>query len=221
MTHDVVPAPKGRGTIVNVAAYQHGVAHTDWQRVNGFSEAIIAWIAASTETTSAPLQASPQPTSPSSVSSFTKSQLLLPPESTRYGVTCAICIAASLDGTSAYLVDCHWSAGEAAAIAVECFLATFTAAGFVAQANHPMSDRRRQIAVQAQDLLDERYVSSAWQGHASQEHSAFVKQRGSPFKIAAAERGGLLSSDVEDLLVTIHLASARGVGVVVDTQRAE
>ena len=96
-----------------------------------------------------------------------------------------------------------------------------TAAGFVTQANHPMSNRRRQISVQAQDLLDERYVSSAWQRRASQEHSAFVKQRGSPFKIAAAERGGLLSSDVEDLLVTIHLASARGVGVVVDTQRAE
>ena len=32
--------------MVNVASYQHGA----WKRVNGFSEAVIAWIAAS-ETT--------------------------------------------------------------------------------------------------------------------------------------------------------------------------
>jgi len=49
-SHDAVPAPKGRGTIINVASYQHGVAHGDWRRVNGFSEAIIAWIAASEAT---------------------------------------------------------------------------------------------------------------------------------------------------------------------------
>ena len=36
--------------IVNVASYEHGVAHADWQRVNGFSEAVVAWIAASEET---------------------------------------------------------------------------------------------------------------------------------------------------------------------------
>ena len=49
-SHDAVPAPKGRGTIVNVASYEHGVAHADWQRVNGFSEAVVAWIAASEAT---------------------------------------------------------------------------------------------------------------------------------------------------------------------------
>jgi hypothetical protein len=49
-SHDTVPAPKARGTIVNVASYQHGVASGEWQRVNGFSEAIIAWIAASEAT---------------------------------------------------------------------------------------------------------------------------------------------------------------------------
>jgi 60 kDa SS-A/Ro ribonucleoprotein len=35
---------------VNVASYQHGVGHGAWTRVHGFSEAVIAWIAASEET---------------------------------------------------------------------------------------------------------------------------------------------------------------------------
>jgi hypothetical protein len=34
---------------VNVAANQHGVGHQAWTRVDGFSEAVIAWIAASEE----------------------------------------------------------------------------------------------------------------------------------------------------------------------------
>src|SRR6201999_4588215 len=41
-SHDPVPAPKGTGYMVNVASYQHGVGHGDWQRVDGFSEAVIA-----------------------------------------------------------------------------------------------------------------------------------------------------------------------------------
>ncbi|MEJ0043428.1 MAG: hypothetical protein WDM81_14935 [Rhizomicrobium sp.] len=45
-SHDRVPAPKGTGYMVNVASYQHGVGHGDWRRVDGFSEAVIAWIAA-------------------------------------------------------------------------------------------------------------------------------------------------------------------------------
>jgi hypothetical protein len=49
-SHDQVPAPIGRGTMINVAAYQHGVGGGDWQRVNGFSEAIITWIAATEAT---------------------------------------------------------------------------------------------------------------------------------------------------------------------------
>ena len=49
-SHDKVPDPRGRGTMVNVAAYQHGVGHGAWTRVHGFSEAVIAWIAASEET---------------------------------------------------------------------------------------------------------------------------------------------------------------------------
>ncbi|PIT00400.1 TROVE domain-containing protein [Bradyrhizobium nitroreducens] len=46
-SHDHVPEPRARGTIVNVASYQHGVGHGAWTRVNGFSEAVVAWIAAS------------------------------------------------------------------------------------------------------------------------------------------------------------------------------
>jgi 60 kDa SS-A/Ro ribonucleoprotein len=48
-SHDEVPAPKGRGYLVNVASYQHGVGNGPWRRVDGFSEAVIAWIAASEE----------------------------------------------------------------------------------------------------------------------------------------------------------------------------
>jgi 60 kDa SS-A/Ro ribonucleoprotein len=49
-SHDTVSDPKARGTIVNVASYQHGVGHGPWTRVHGFSEAVVAWIAASEET---------------------------------------------------------------------------------------------------------------------------------------------------------------------------
>jgi 60 kDa SS-A/Ro ribonucleoprotein len=49
-SHDAVSDPKARGTIVNVASYQHGVGHGPWTRVHGFSEAVVAWIAASEET---------------------------------------------------------------------------------------------------------------------------------------------------------------------------
>lgn len=49
-SHDKVSAPKGRGYMVNVASYRHGVGHGAWTRVDGFSEAVIAWIAAAEET---------------------------------------------------------------------------------------------------------------------------------------------------------------------------
>jgi len=49
-SHDRVGDPKARGTMVNVASYQHGVGHAAWTRVDGFSEAVIAWIAAQEET---------------------------------------------------------------------------------------------------------------------------------------------------------------------------
>ena len=49
-SHDKVSDPKARGTMVNVASYQHGVGHDAWTRVHGFSEAVIAWIAAAEAT---------------------------------------------------------------------------------------------------------------------------------------------------------------------------
>jgi hypothetical protein len=49
-SHDRVPDPVARGTMVNVASYQHGVGHGAWTKVDGFSEAVIAWIAALEET---------------------------------------------------------------------------------------------------------------------------------------------------------------------------
>jgi 60 kDa SS-A/Ro ribonucleoprotein len=49
-SHDQVPNPTGRGYMVNVASYQHGVGYDSWTRVSGFSEAVVAWIAASEET---------------------------------------------------------------------------------------------------------------------------------------------------------------------------
>lgn len=45
-SHDRVGAPKGVGYMVNVAAYQHGVGHGPWRRVDGFSEKILDWIIA-------------------------------------------------------------------------------------------------------------------------------------------------------------------------------
>ena len=49
-SHDKVEAPKGLGYMVNVASYQHGVGAGPWKRVDGFSEAILAWIVASEST---------------------------------------------------------------------------------------------------------------------------------------------------------------------------
>ncbi|MFN5572213.1 MAG: TROVE domain-containing protein [Bradyrhizobium sp.] len=49
-SHDPVPSPRARGTMVNVASYQHGVGYGPWTRVDGFSAAVIAWIAAQEET---------------------------------------------------------------------------------------------------------------------------------------------------------------------------
>ena len=48
-SHDKVESPVGVGYMVNVASNQHGVGHGPWRRVDGFSEAVIAWIAASEE----------------------------------------------------------------------------------------------------------------------------------------------------------------------------
>jgi 60 kDa SS-A/Ro ribonucleoprotein len=48
-SHDKVESPVGLGYMVNVASNQHGVGYGPWRRVDGFSEAVIGWIAASEE----------------------------------------------------------------------------------------------------------------------------------------------------------------------------
>jgi hypothetical protein len=45
-SHDTVPAPKGKGYMINVASYRNGVGAGDWTRVDGFSESVIDWIIA-------------------------------------------------------------------------------------------------------------------------------------------------------------------------------
>lgn len=44
-SHDDIPAPKGKGYIINVAPYEHGVGYGDWLHINGFSEAVLNYIA--------------------------------------------------------------------------------------------------------------------------------------------------------------------------------
>lgn len=44
---DVVPSPKGRGYMINVASYEHGVSSgKGWENITGFSEAIVSYIQA-------------------------------------------------------------------------------------------------------------------------------------------------------------------------------
>jgi 60 kDa SS-A/Ro ribonucleoprotein len=46
-TADAVGAPIGRGYIINVATNKNGVGYGDWTHINGFSEAVVQYIAAS------------------------------------------------------------------------------------------------------------------------------------------------------------------------------
>jgi len=43
-TADTVPAPKGVGYIVNVAAYKNGVGYGNYKKVDGFSAAMLQWV---------------------------------------------------------------------------------------------------------------------------------------------------------------------------------
>ncbi len=44
---DVVPSPKGKGYMINVASYEHGVySGRGWENITGFSEAIVTYIQA-------------------------------------------------------------------------------------------------------------------------------------------------------------------------------
>jgi len=45
-SYDRPAAPLGKGYVVNVASYEHGVNHNAWTEVNGFSEAVVDYIQA-------------------------------------------------------------------------------------------------------------------------------------------------------------------------------
>jgi uncharacterized protein (DUF58 family) len=44
--HDSVPAPKGKGYVINVASYKNGVGYGKWTHIDGWSEAVIEYIRA-------------------------------------------------------------------------------------------------------------------------------------------------------------------------------
>lgn len=46
-SHDAVPNPKAKGYMVNVSTDKNGVGYGDWTHIDGFSEAIFTYIAAS------------------------------------------------------------------------------------------------------------------------------------------------------------------------------
>ena len=44
-SHDQVPAPRGRGYVINVASNRNGVGYSAWMHVDGWSEAVVEFIA--------------------------------------------------------------------------------------------------------------------------------------------------------------------------------
>ena len=44
--HDSVPAPKGKGYVVNVASYKNGVGYGKWTHIDGWSESVVEYIRA-------------------------------------------------------------------------------------------------------------------------------------------------------------------------------
>ncbi len=45
-SHDRIPAPHGKGYVINVASARNGVGYGAWTHIDGFSEAIIDYIRA-------------------------------------------------------------------------------------------------------------------------------------------------------------------------------
>ncbi|HVT96766.1 MAG TPA: TROVE domain-containing protein [Acidobacteriaceae bacterium] len=43
-SHDRVPAPRGRGYVVNVASYRNGVGYGAWTHIDGWSESVVEYI---------------------------------------------------------------------------------------------------------------------------------------------------------------------------------
>jgi hypothetical protein len=42
--HDTVPAPKGKGYVINVASYKNGVGYGKWTHIDGWSESAVDYI---------------------------------------------------------------------------------------------------------------------------------------------------------------------------------
>ena len=43
-THDTVPAPRGKGYVINVASYKNGVGYGRWMHVDGWSESVVEYV---------------------------------------------------------------------------------------------------------------------------------------------------------------------------------
>jgi hypothetical protein len=43
-SHDRVPAPKGRGYMINVASYKNGVGYGKWTHIDGWSDSVVEYI---------------------------------------------------------------------------------------------------------------------------------------------------------------------------------
>jgi hypothetical protein len=48
--HDAVPAPNGKGYVINVASYKNGVGYGKWTHIDGWSESVIEYIRALEQT---------------------------------------------------------------------------------------------------------------------------------------------------------------------------
>jgi hypothetical protein len=44
-SHDSVPAPRGKGYVINVASNKNGVGYGNWTHIDGWSEAVVEYIA--------------------------------------------------------------------------------------------------------------------------------------------------------------------------------
>lgn len=44
--HDRVPAPNGKGYLINVASYKNGVGYVAWNHIDGWSESVVEYIRA-------------------------------------------------------------------------------------------------------------------------------------------------------------------------------
>jgi hypothetical protein len=42
--HDSVPAPKGKGYVINVASFKNGVGYGKWTHIDGWSESVVEYI---------------------------------------------------------------------------------------------------------------------------------------------------------------------------------